>query len=187
MTHLCAGSSTPFASRSGFASTPRGMLVQEGELGLLRPCKAGFIKQTLIIVCFMRGSPYTTQCGPDPDGRCGWQGRITKAKRYSVYSPKDRQVCADHDRSSGEGVGPQEYVLVKLLALELPGKLQTLEVRRWDTRPSPSRSAALSQKSLILHRKVLERHTAMEARKRGLWECAVLSIQPVNFCSLEQN
>lgn len=56
------------------------------------------------------------------------QGRITKAKRYSVYSPKDGQPCADHDRASGEGAKPQEYTLIKLRALELPGKLQALQV-----------------------------------------------------------
>lgn len=25
------------------------------------------------------------------------------------------KVCADHDRASGEGVGPQEYTIVKLV------------------------------------------------------------------------
>ena len=38
-----------------------------------------------------------------------------------MYSPLDGQPCADHDRSSGEGVGPQEYTLIKMEALELPG------------------------------------------------------------------
>ena len=57
------------------------------------------------------------------------QGRITKAKRYSIYSPKDGQPCADHDRASGEGAIPQEYTLVKMEALELPGKLSELQVR----------------------------------------------------------
>ena len=32
----------------------------------------------------------------------------------------------DHDRSSGEGVGPQEYVLIKMRVLELPKKLASL-------------------------------------------------------------
>ena len=35
-------------------------------------------------------------------------------KRAAVFSPKDGQPCADHDRASGEGVGPQEYCLVKM-------------------------------------------------------------------------
>ncbi|KAM3567148.1 hypothetical protein VYU27_010701, partial [Nannochloropsis oceanica] len=38
-------------------------------------------------------------------------------------------VCADHDRASGEGVGPQEYVLIKLKVLAFPGILAPLEGR----------------------------------------------------------
>jgi leucyl-tRNA synthetase len=34
--------------------------------------------------------------------------------RYTIYSPKDGQACLDHDRSSGEGVTPQEYTAIKL-------------------------------------------------------------------------
>jgi leucyl-tRNA synthetase len=45
-----------------------------------------------------------------------------KDKRYTVFSPLDGQPCADHDRASGEGVGPQEYTLIKMKALELPGE-----------------------------------------------------------------
>ena len=37
------------------------------------------------------------------------------------------QPCADHDRASGEGVGPQEYTLIKMRVLELKGKLAALE------------------------------------------------------------
>lgn len=40
-------------------------------------------------------------------------------KRANVYCVLDGQVCADHDRASGEGVGPQEYTLIKLKVLEL--------------------------------------------------------------------
>ena len=58
------------------------------------------------------------------------QGYIQKDKRYAVFSPKDGQPCADHDRASGEGVGPQEYTLIKMRALALPGPLAALEVRR---------------------------------------------------------
>jgi leucyl-tRNA synthetase len=37
------------------------------------------------------------------------------------------QPCADHDRASGEGVGPQEYTLIKMRVLQLKGKLAALE------------------------------------------------------------
>lgn len=45
-------------------------------------------------------------------------------KRYTIYSPKDGQPCMDHDRSTGEGVGPQEYTLIKMKVLEKPAKLR---------------------------------------------------------------
>lgn len=46
--------------------------------------------------------------------------------RYTIYSPKDNQPCMDHDRSSGEGVAPQEYTLVKLRIHDdhIPAKLK---------------------------------------------------------------
>lgn len=66
--------------------------------------------------------------GANPMETLDVQGKIVKDKRYAVYSPKDGQPCADHDRASGEGVGPQEYTLIKMEALELPGKLAALEV-----------------------------------------------------------
>ena len=45
-----------------------------------------------------------------------------------MYSPKDGQPCADHDRASGEGVNSQDYTLVKMEALELNGSLAGLQV-----------------------------------------------------------
>jgi leucyl-tRNA synthetase len=44
--------------------------------------------------------------------------RIKFGKRANVFSIADGQVCADHDRASGEGVGPQEYTIVKLLVIQ---------------------------------------------------------------------
>jgi len=54
------------------------------------------------------------------------RGKIDFGKRYTIYSPKDGQPCMDHDRSSGEGVGPQEYTLIKMKVQELRGKLSSL-------------------------------------------------------------
>jgi hypothetical protein len=34
--------------------------------------------------------------------------RVRFGKRANVFSVLDGQVCADHDRATGEGVGPQE-------------------------------------------------------------------------------
>lgn len=66
----------------------------------------------------------TTAVNPYYDAFIRWQfetlrqkGKILFGKRNNVYSLVDGQVCADHDRSEGEGVGPQEYVLIKLQVL----------------------------------------------------------------------
>ena len=67
-----------------------------------------------------RRSFITTDVNPYYDSFVRWQfrklkdlGKIKFGNRYSVYSPKDGQPCADHDRQTGEGVQPQDYTLVK--------------------------------------------------------------------------
>ncbi len=72
-----------------------------------------------------RRSFITTCVNPYYDAFIRWQfnvlrekGKILFGKRNNVYSILDGQVCADHDRSEGEGVGSQEYVLIKLKVLE---------------------------------------------------------------------
>jgi len=72
----------------------------------------------------------TTDANPVYDAFVAWQvralraaGKIVKDKRLAVFSPLDGQPCADHDRATGEGVGPQEYTLVKLKALATPPAL----------------------------------------------------------------
>ena len=72
-----------------------------------------------------RRSFITTDVNPFYDSFIRWQfnklralGKIRFGKRPSVYSPLDGQMCADHDRASGEGVGAQEYTLIKLRLLD---------------------------------------------------------------------
>ncbi|GFS89453.1 leucine--tRNA ligase, cytoplasmic [Nephila pilipes] len=75
----------------------------------------------------------TTDCNPYYDSFVRWQflrlkerGKIQFGKRYTIFSPKDNQPCMDHDRSSGEGVGPQEYTLIKMkIVPPLPQKLSS--------------------------------------------------------------
>ena len=71
-----------------------------------------------------RRSFITTYKNPYYDAFIRWQfevlrekNKIMFGKRNNIYSLVDGQVCADHDRSEGEGVGPQEYVLIKLRVL----------------------------------------------------------------------
>lgn len=56
----------------------------------------------------------TTSLNPYYDSFIRWQfntlkerGFLKYGKRPSIYSPKDKQMCADHDRAEGEGVTPQ--------------------------------------------------------------------------------
>lgn len=56
----------------------------------------------------------TTEINPYFDSFIRWQFTILKDKGYikfgkrpSIYSPKDKQICMDHDRSEGEGVVPE--------------------------------------------------------------------------------
>lgn len=82
-----------------------------------------------------RRSFITTEMNPFFDSFVRWQfkalkkqDKVVKDLRYAVYSPRDGQPCADHDRASGEGVQPQEYTLIKLqVKLPFSGKLQALE------------------------------------------------------------
>eukprot|EP01062_Namystynia_karyoxenos_P008050 TRINITY_DN12845_c0_g1_i1.p1 TRINITY_DN12845_c0_g1~~TRINITY_DN12845_c0_g1_i1.p1 ORF type:complete len:1341 (+),score=475.78 TRINITY_DN12845_c0_g1_i1:172-4023(+) len=46
------------------------------------------------------------------------QDKIAFGKRPTVYSETDGQACMDHDRSEGEGLGPQEYTGIKIELLE---------------------------------------------------------------------
>ncbi|CAJ1019262.1 tRNA synthetases class I (I, L, M and V)/tRNA synthetases class I (M)/tRNA synthetases class I (C) catalytic domain/Anticodon-binding domain of tRNA, putative [Leishmania lindenbergi] len=69
-----------------------------------------------------RRSFMTTERNPYFDRFVQWQFHILRrenllnyGKRYCIYSPRDGQPCADHDRASGEGVLPQEYTVVKLI------------------------------------------------------------------------
>lgn len=74
-----------------------------------------------------RRSFITTSANPCYDAFIRWQfnrlreaNRIKFGKRANVFSITDKQVCADHDRASGEGVGPQEYTIIKLEVIEYP-------------------------------------------------------------------
>lgn len=71
------------------------------------------------------------------------RGRIKFEKMYTIFSPKENQPCMDHDRSSGEEVGLQEFTLLKLkVKLPFPPKLAALKTEQVylmaATRPSVS-------------------------------------------------
>lgn len=69
----------------------------------------------------------TTEVNPYYDSFIRWQfnklrklNKVKFGKRNAVFSPLDLQPCADHDRSSGEGVQPQDYTLIKMKVIRLP-------------------------------------------------------------------
>merc|ERR1719375_983020 len=73
------------------------------------------------LACDWRRSFITTELNQYYDAYIRWQFRKLKEKGYirfgkreCVYSIIQGQPCADHDRSSGEGVNPQEYTLIKM-------------------------------------------------------------------------
>ena len=82
--------------------------------------------------CDFRRSFITTDANPFYDAFVSWQFRLLQEQgliafarsRPDVYSPKDGQSCADHDRSSGEGVRPTEYTLIKMSVLQNQPKLE---------------------------------------------------------------
>ncbi|CCC68210.1 hypothetical protein NCAS_0B01260 [Naumovozyma castellii] len=80
-----------------------------------------------------RRSFVTTDANPYYDAFIRWQmnklkaaGKIKFGERYTVYSEKDGQACMDHDRQSGEGVTPQEYVGIKIEATEFAEEAQKI-------------------------------------------------------------
>ncbi|CEP16505.1 hypothetical protein [Parasitella parasitica] len=78
-----------------------------------------------------RRSFITTDANPYYDSFVRWQMRklrqmqkIKFGERYTIYSIVDGQPCMDHDRSSGEAVGPQDYTAIKMKVLDWSAKAQ---------------------------------------------------------------
>lgn len=92
-----------------------------------------------------RRSFITTPANPYYDSFVRWQmnklhglGYIKFGKRNTIFSPKDGQPCMDHDRQSGEGVGPYEYIAMKL------------EVTQWGERAARVADLAKGTKTYLI-------------------------------------
>ncbi|RVE52289.1 hypothetical protein evm_003079 [Chilo suppressalis] len=80
----------------------------------------------------------TTDANPFYDSFVRWQfnhlkerNKIMYGKRYTIFTPLDKQPCMDHDRSTGEGAGPQEYTLIKMEVLNpFPQALKSLKGKK---------------------------------------------------------
>ncbi|XP_026192247.1 leucine--tRNA ligase, cytoplasmic [Cyclospora cayetanensis] len=82
-------------------------------------CKKNLIR--LGVAVDWRRSFITTDRNPFYSAFVRWQfmklmaaGKISFGTRPTVISRRELQACADHDRLSGEGIGPQEYTLIKM-------------------------------------------------------------------------
>lgn len=86
----------------------------------------------------------TTDVNPYYDSFVRWQinklrkmDKIKFGERYTIYSITDGQPCMDHDRSDGEGLGPQEYTGIKM------------EVKQWSAEAAPLLDAKLQGKRVF--------------------------------------
>lgn len=84
-----------------------------------------------------RRSFITTDVNPFYDSFVRWQflhlkkkNKIKYGKRYTVYSIKDGQPCMDHDRATGEGVGPQRMTLIKIKLTSTPDFLANVAEKK---------------------------------------------------------
>ncbi|EAS06110.2 cytoplasmic leucyl-tRNA synthetase (macronuclear) [Tetrahymena thermophila SB210] len=111
---------------------------QEGKFwcGYFHPFATQDLKSFGVAVDHRR-SFITTDVNPYYDSFIQWQFTLLKERNYirygkrpSIFSVADNQICADHDRAQeSEGIGPQEYTLIKLKVLEFHGALKALEGR----------------------------------------------------------
>uniref|UniRef100_A0A1S4GYI9 leucine--tRNA ligase n=2 Tax=Anopheles gambiae TaxID=7165 RepID=A0A1S4GYI9_ANOGA len=121
----------------------------------------------------------TTDANPFYDSFVRWQfnhlkarGKIMYGKRHTIFSPKDGQPCMDHDRSSGEGVGPQEYTLIKMKVTgKMPSKLASAAGKRpvylvcGTLRPE----TMYGQTNCWVHPDI--KYIAFETAKQEVWVC----------------
>jgi leucyl-tRNA synthetase len=73
----------------------------------------------------------TTSINPYYDAFIRWQFNVLKKRNFiafgnraTVFSRVEGQACADHERLHGEGVGPQEYLGVKIRAQKVPREIE---------------------------------------------------------------
>lgn len=115
----------------------------------------------------------TTDVNPFYDSFVRWQfellkerGKIMFGKRHTIFSPKDGQPCMDHDRSSGEGVGPQEYTLVKMkLVGKAPQKLAQVKSSIYLVAATLRPETMYGQTNCWLHPDI--KYIAFETTKNG--------------------
>ncbi|XP_013185912.2 leucine--tRNA ligase, cytoplasmic [Amyelois transitella] len=120
----------------------------------------------------------TTDANPFFDSFVRWQynhlkdrKKIMFGKRYTIFSPLDKQPCMDHDRSTGEGAGPQEYTLIKMEVLEpLPDVLKIFKGKNVSFVAATLRPETMyGQTNCWVHPDI--KYIAFETVKHGVFIC----------------
>ncbi|KAL7040612.1 hypothetical protein ACKWTF_000462 [Chironomus riparius] len=121
----------------------------------------------------------TTDVNPFYDSFVRWQfcllkerGKIMFGKRHTIFSPKDGQPCMDHDRSSGEGVGPQEYTLIKMKVAKnkVPEKLKNVKTEIFMVAATLRPETMYGQTNCWVHPDI--KYIAFETTRNGeVWIC----------------
>ncbi|XP_072941496.1 leucine--tRNA ligase, cytoplasmic isoform X2 [Epargyreus clarus] len=120
----------------------------------------------------------TTDANPFYDSFIRWQfyhlkerKKIMYGKRYTIFSPLDKQPCMDHDRSSGEGAGPQEYTLIKIEVIQpLPESLKMFNGKKVSFVAATLRPETMyGQTNCWIHPDI--KYIAFETVKDGIYIC----------------
>ncbi|KAL4709328.1 hypothetical protein ACJJTC_007060 [Scirpophaga incertulas] len=120
----------------------------------------------------------TTDANPFYDSFVRWQfhhlkkrNKIMYGKRYTIFTPLDKQPCMDHDRSTGEGAGPQEYTLIKMELQEpFPEALKALKGKQVNLVAATLRPETMyGQTNCWIHPEI--KYIAFETVKDGIFVC----------------
>ncbi|XP_052738186.1 leucine--tRNA ligase, cytoplasmic [Bicyclus anynana] len=129
----------------------------------------------------------TTDANPFYDSFIRWQfyhlkerNKIMYGKRYTIFSPLDKQPCMDHDRSTGEGAGPQEYTLIKMEVLQpLPDVLKVFNGKPVSFVAATLRPETMyGQTNCWVHPEI--KYVAFETVKDGIFICTKRAVR--NMC-----
>ncbi|GAB0086221.1 hypothetical protein DMENIID0001_002260 [Sergentomyia squamirostris] len=132
----------------------------------------------------------TTDANPFFDSFVRWQfnhlksrGKVMYGKRHTIFSPKDGQPCMDHDRASGEGVGPQEYTLVKLKVMKSLEKLPGVDGRVFLVAATLRPETMYGQTNCWLHPDI--KYIAFQtAKDNEIWVCTRRAARNMSYQGL---
>ncbi|VVD03476.1 unnamed protein product [Leptidea sinapis] len=136
----------------------------------------------------------TTDVNPFYDSFVRWQfnhlknrNKIMYGKRYTIYSPLDKQPCMDHDRSSGEGAGPQEYTLIMMQVLEpLPEPLKCFSTKKVSYITATLRPETMyGQTNCWVHPDI--KYIAFETLKNGIFICTKRAARNMSYQGFTEN